>query len=104
MSAEAILLPRIDELTIEVKRLGELIARLTERQTVKEFYTTEEFAKLKGIEPRTVRDYCNQGRLEATKKRSGHGRAKAWAISHAESERFDREGLLPGRIRVEQAH
>jgi hypothetical protein len=34
-----------------------------------------------------------RGRLAAEKKQSGRGAHSAWVISHAELERFQREGL-----------
>ncbi len=70
---------------------------LLNRQTIKEFYSTEEFAKLKGLMPKTVRDNLSAGRLLGIKRRDGQGRSQKWAISHAEAERYDREGLLPAR-------
>jgi hypothetical protein len=83
----------LDELKQIKKQLNELVGR----GSTKAFYTTEEFAKLKGLEPKTVRDNLNAGRLFGVKRRDGHGRSQKWAIPHAESERFDCEGLLPSR-------
>lgn len=85
----------------------EIIARLTsiesalkqllERQTIKDWYTTEEFAHLVGKAEFTVREYCRHGRLNAEKRQSGRGAHPAWVISHQELLRFQREGLLPIR-------
>ncbi|QDV33693.1 helix-turn-helix domain-containing protein [Tautonia plasticadhaerens] len=89
---------KLDELILMVRMLDSKLAR----QTIKEVYSTEEFAELAGLKPKTVRDYCAEGRLKGTKKRSGHGRSKEWAISHAELERFQRDGLLPRQQGVDR--
>ena len=41
----------------------------------------------------TVREWCRHGRIRAEKKDSGRGAYAAWAISHAELLRFQREGI-----------
>ena len=70
---------------------------LVERQTVREWYTTEEFARMVGKAEFTVREWCRLGRVHAEKRRSGRGAFSAWVISHQELLRFQREGLLPQR-------
>jgi len=85
-------------LVAEVKQLREKLDVLVDRQIVKDFYSTEEFANLKGLEPKTVRDNLNAGRLNGIKRRDGHGRSQRWAIPHVELLRYEREGLLsPGK-------
>jgi hypothetical protein len=93
MNVEAAVLSLVDE----VKQLRGQIESLVKRQTVKDFYTTQEFAHLQSMKPKTVRDYCSEGRLKAAKKRSGRGRKLEWAIPHEELLRYEREGLLPSR-------
>jgi hypothetical protein len=80
-------------------RIEALLGVLVERQTVKEHYTPEEFARLVGREPFTCREYCRLGRIRAEKKASGRGKHASWVISHDELLRFQREGLLPDRRR-----
>ena len=88
-------------LTVEdrLSRIEIMLIELVERQTVKEFYTIEEFARLVGREPFTCREYCRLGRVRAQKKASGRGKHASWVISHEELLRFQREGLLPDRRR-----
>ncbi len=93
MNVEAAVLSLLDE----VKQMRGQLNDLVNRQTIKEFYTTEEFARLKGMMPKTIRDYCNEGRLKGEKQRTGHGRSKTWVIPHAELLRYEREGLLDPR-------
>jgi hypothetical protein len=80
-------------------RIEALLGVLVERQTVKEHYTPEEFARLVGCEPFTCREYCRLGRIRAEKKASGRGKHASWVISHDELLPFQRDGLLPDRRR-----
>lgn len=80
-------------------RIEAMLSQLVERQTVKEFYAVEEFARLVGREAFTCREYCRLGRIHALKKSSGRGKHASWVIPHAELLRFQREGLLPDRRR-----
>lgn len=81
----------------EVKQMQEKLDVLVNRQQ-KDYYSTDEFAKLKGLEPKTVRDNLSAGRLKGIKRRDGHGRSQRWAIPHEELQRYEREGLLsPGK-------
>ena len=84
----------ITSLVDEVKHMRRQLDELVNRGTIKDYYTTEEFASLKSMKPKTVRDYCNEGRLKGEKQRTGHGRSKRWVIPHSELQRFEREGLL----------
>jgi hypothetical protein len=81
----------------KMEQVTKLLYELVGEGSKKAFYSTAEFAKLKGLEPKTVRDNLNAGRLSGVKRRDGHGRSQKWAIPHVESERYDREGLLPLR-------
>jgi hypothetical protein len=65
------------------------------QSTVKEYYSTAEFGALVRRAEYSVREWCRTGRVNAQKRFDGHGRHKAWAISHEELVRFRREGLLP---------
>ena len=73
------------------------VTTLVERQTIKAFYTTEEFARIVNRRPFTVREYCRSGRLKASKQESGRGAHPTWVISHEELQRYQREGRLPIR-------
>lgn len=91
-------LPSVNAMNEIIERLDRIeaaLAALARRQAVKEYYEVEEAAVLLGLAPFTVRNYCRLGRLRGEKKGSGRGKYQAWAISHAEIERYRREGLLP---------
>jgi transposase len=83
-----LLLQRLD-------RIEETLAALVARQAVKEWYSTDEVAKLLGKAEFTVREWCRLGRVRAEKKGSGRGKYQSWVVSHAELRRVQREGLLP---------
>jgi hypothetical protein len=78
-------------------KIEAMLAVLVERQQVREWYTTEQFARLVGKAEFTVREWCRHGRIKAQKRLSGRGAHAEWVVSHAEVERFQREGLLPIR-------
>jgi hypothetical protein len=84
----------IDE---RLSRIEAMLAVLVERQTVREWYTTEQVAQLVGKAEFTVREWCRHSRLKAEKRMSGRGAYPQWVISHAELMRYQREGLLPCR-------
>jgi hypothetical protein len=71
-----------------------LLATLVERQQVREWYTTEEFARAVGKAEFTIREYCRLARLHAEKRQSGRGAHPQWVLSHEELQRYRREGLL----------
>lgn len=83
-------------MTVEerLEELRSMVLLLVERQQVREWYTTEEFARLAGKAEFTVRQWANRGRIQAQKKASGRAGHTAWAISHEEWQRYQREGLL----------
>ena len=84
-------------MTVEerLEKIEAMLAVLVERQSVREWYTTEEFARMVGKAEFTIRAYCRLGRLRAKKRQSGRGAYPQWVISHAELERYHRDGLLP---------
>jgi len=76
-------------------RIEDALVQLLDRNTVKEYYTTAEVAKLLGKADFTVREWCRLNRVHAEKRQTGRGRAKEWIISHQELTRIRNEGLLP---------
>ncbi|OWK41002.1 hypothetical protein [Fimbriiglobus ruber] len=84
-------------MTIEeqLQRIETLLVALVDRQAVKDWYSTDEFARMVGKAEFTVREWCRLGRIRAEKRRSGRGAFAAWVVSHHESLRYQREGLLP---------
>lgn len=83
-----------DERDEKLLRIESMLATLVERQTVKEFYEIDEFARLVGRTNFTVREWCRLGRIQGQKRRSGRGPSFAWVITHDELLRYQREGLL----------
>ena len=80
-----------------LEKIEAMLVVLVERQQVREWYTTEEFADAIGKAEFTIREYCRLGRLKAEKRQSGRGAYPQWVLSHAELERYQREGLLPSQ-------
>lgn len=76
-------------------RIESTLNLLVQQRTVKEFYTTDEVAKLLGKRPFTVREWCRQGRIHAERRDAGRGEHGEWKISHLELLRYQNEGLLP---------
>jgi hypothetical protein len=76
-------------------RIEAMLTALFEREQVRDWYTTQEFAKLVGKAEFTIREYCRLGRLQAEKRQSGRGAYQQYVISNAELERYRRHGLLP---------
>ncbi len=81
----------------QLQKIESMLTVLVERQLVREWYTTYEFATAVGKAEFTIREYCRLGRLRAEKRQSGRGAFQAWVISHDERLRYQREGLLPVR-------
>lgn len=78
-----------------LERIESMLKAILEREMVKDWYSTDEFARLVGKAEFTVREYCRLGRIRAEKRKSGRGAHPAWVISHDELLRFRRDGLLP---------
>ncbi len=87
----------LEELSAQLERMETLLRSLVDRETVKEWYSTDEFSRLVGKAEFTIREHCRLGRLNAEKRHSGRGAYPAWVISHAELLRYRRDGLLPQR-------
>jgi len=80
-----------------LERIETILSVLVERQTIKDFYEIEEFAKLVKKSCFTCREWARLGRIRADKKLSGRGASARWAVPHSEWLRYQREGLLPLR-------
>jgi len=78
-----------------LERMEALLLVLVGRQQVREWYTTGEFAQAIDRAEFTIREYCRLGRLRAEKRQNGRGKYPQWVLSHAELERYQRNGLLP---------
>src|SRR5688572_23380966 len=86
---------QIDDVIARLERIEAAIQGLQERHQIKDWYTTEEAARILGRSEYTVREWCRLGRIRAEKKGSGRGKYQSWVVSHEELQRFQREGLLP---------
>lgn len=86
-------------MTVEqrLERIEAMLFVLVERQTVKDFYTVEEFAKIVSRAEYTCREWCRQGRISAKKLPHGRGNEGEWRVPHEELLRYQKEGLLPLR-------
>jgi hypothetical protein len=80
-----------------LEKIEAMLAVLIERQTVRDFYTVEEFARIVGRAEYTCREWCRQGRIAAKKLPHGRGNEGEWRVSHEELLRYQKEGLLPLR-------
>jgi hypothetical protein len=90
----------MDPLQLVLDRLAKIESSLTllaEKQVVKDWYATDEIARILGKAEFTVREWCRLGRIRAEKRLSGRGAFSSWVISHPELLRYQREGLLPSR-------
>ena len=90
---------RLDQLRLD-ERLSAIQADLTalvQQRTIKDYYSTEEVAKIVGRDAYTVREWCRLGRIRAEKRECGRGKSAGWAVPHAELVRYQNEGLLPQR-------
>lgn len=85
----------MNEIHERLERIEAALKTLLELRTVKDFYSTEEVARLVGRKCETVRAWARNGRVRAEKKLSGRGAYARWTVSHEEYLRYEREGLLP---------
>lgn len=63
-------------------------------QEARESYSVEEVAALLNRSAYTVREWCREGRINATKRQERRGGAELWNISASEVARIQDEGLL----------
>jgi hypothetical protein len=78
-----------------LERIEASLALLVEQETVKDFYTTAEVAKIISRAEFTVREWCRLGRVKAEKRPCGRGNSQEWIIAHKELTRIRNDGLLP---------
>ena len=77
-----------------LEQIEAMLVLLVEREQPRALYSVEEFSRIVGRSEFTCREWCRLGRIQARKKESGRGAHTAWAISHDELQRYQREGLL----------
>lgn len=86
---------RLDEVLLRLIRVEATIQSIASQQPAKEWYTTDEVARILDRAPFTVREWCRHGRVRASKRDCGRGSAKEWIIDQQELRRIQNEGLLP---------
>ena len=94
---EAEITTRLERIEAALAASQATLAILLGRNAIRDWYTTEEFARAVGLSELTVREHCRLGRLSAVKRQSGRGAHCAWAISHQELQRYQQHGLLARR-------
>ena len=70
----------MDDILDRLVRIEALLATLIDRQVVRDWYNTEQFAAAVGKAEFTVREWCRLGRIEAEKYRTQSGGANLWVI------------------------
>ena len=83
----------LTEVVERLSRIEAVLQTLVREQTIKDWYSTAEVAVLVGKAEYTVREWCRQKRLLASKKAYTRGAHPEWLISHVELLRFRNEGL-----------
>jgi len=78
-----------------LSNIERMLVAIVEQQQIKDWYDMDEFARIVGKAPFTVREWARLKRIRAEKRKSGRGAYAAWVVSHAELLRYQREGLLP---------
>lgn len=85
----------MNELLKRLERIEATLDQLVQNQTVQEYYSTADVARILSKAEFTVREWCRLGRVSAEKRNCGRGRSTEWQISHEELERIRCHGLLP---------
>jgi excisionase family DNA binding protein len=74
-----------------LEKIEQMLTRLVEQRSAKEFYTTTEVAELLGKAEYTVREWCRLKRVRAQKAPDG----RSWLIPGAELLRIRNSGNRP---------
>lgn len=86
------LMVHLSELSTKLDPIYGMLAVPREDRTC---YSVKEVAEKIDRKPYTVREWCREGRINATKRVERRGGAELWSISAAELSRYRNEGLLP---------
>lgn len=85
----------MNELVERLSRIEAVLQTLVREKTVKSYYSTAEIAALLEKSEYTVREWCRQKRIRASKKAYSRGAHPEWLVSHEELVRIRDAGLLP---------
>jgi hypothetical protein len=94
------LLKLIEQIQLRQEQLERLI-RLRVELADRQWFSTDEVAKLVDRRPFTVREWCRKKRMLARKRETGRGNQPDWQISACEVQHFRDHGLRP---EVDQSH
>ena len=83
----------LTEVVERLSRIEAVLQTLVREKAVKDWYSTSEVAALVDKAEYTVREWCRQKRLLASKKPYTRGAHPEWLIGHTELVRFRNEGL-----------
>lgn len=61
----------------------------------RQWFSTDEMARLVGRAAYSVREWCRLGRIQARKRACGRGRHLSWEIHWEEVQRYLNHGLRP---------
>ena len=87
-----------DEILLnQLRRIEDKLDSLVRQQEIKNFYSTNDIARIMTRAEFTVRQWCRLGRIKAEKRACGRGLTNEWMVSHQELLRLQSEGLLPER-------
>ena len=86
-----------ETLLICLQRIENKLDSLVRQQEIKDFYSTNDLARIMDRAEFTVRQWRRLGRIKAEKRACGRGLTKEWMVSHQELTRLRSEGLLPER-------
>jgi hypothetical protein len=76
-------------------RIEALLGVLVEQRTVKDWYSTAEVGAILSKSGYTVREWCRQGRVRASKRPVGLGPTYEWIVSQEELTLLSNEELPP---------
>jgi excisionase family DNA binding protein len=74
--------------------LAQILEFLAAPKVARECFTVEEVAVMLNKSLYTVREWCREGRINATKRLEKRGGSELWSISVDEVERYRNEGLM----------
>lgn len=103
MSAEAPPAPSVHDQLVGLRDqvgalagvLAEIKALLSGPPAERKAYSVEEVARMLGKSDYTVREWCRQARVNASKRADRRGASEVWSIPAGEVTRIREEGLLP---------
>lgn len=85
----------LTELVERLSRIEATLQELVRERVVKEWYSTAEAAVILAKSEYTVREWCRNKRVVASKRPYPRGASSEWLIGHDELMRIRNLGLLP---------